>query len=220
MVGLLFRRPSRYRLGRNGGLDATGWRKGSRDSSSSSAGAATLSAILSQRGSSKGKTSLRTGPIFASSAERSRCRARCSRVLTVSGRTFEERGGLLDAHFLDDACDEDQSEVVGQLVDRLLEQVLNLTLRRGPLRVRPRGADRKLDDFRAWPAVLFHCAPIHRRSSPPQAPERLVHDDAAEPGSDRRLSPEFVEMQEGLEVGLLNGVLCLASSRRMPRAIR
>ena len=84
--------------------------------------------IRSQRAPSKGNTSLKSGPMWSASAALSSRRARCSRVLTVSGRRPKQIGRLFDAHVLEDACDEDRAKILRQVVDGAFHQSENFAL--------------------------------------------------------------------------------------------
>ena len=58
----------------------------------------------------------------------------------------ENLGGFLDVHAFDHACHENHPERFGKFIDRLLDDILNLTLRHGLFRV-GRGRDGEGDDL-------------------------------------------------------------------------
>ena len=81
-----------------------------------------------QRAPSKGNTSLKSGPMWSASAAFRSRRARCSRVLTVSGLRPQIGRLYFDAHVLEDACDEDRAKILRQAVDGALHQPENFAL--------------------------------------------------------------------------------------------
>jgi hypothetical protein len=122
------------------------------------------------------------------------------------GPDVEESRGFVNAHFLDHAGDKVHQEFLRQPVDRLLEEMLDLTLRCRALRVRARGARRQCYDFVRHPDFV-HRAPVDCGSTPTKASERFVHDDATEPGSELRIPPEIVEVGKSFQVCVLDRIL-------------
>src|SRR5206468_3325355 len=55
-----------------------------------------------------------------------------------------------------------------------------------------------------------HAVELDARSPAAQSPERLVGDDARQPGREARFALEAVEMGEGADIALLNHLLGLA----------
>src|SRR5262249_34707398 len=126
------------------------------------------------------------------------------------GLQAEQLGSLLDAHVLDDAGDQYGAERVWQLVDGAFEQRMNLTLGHGALGIDLLAGER--DNFakrrRSSPGASF--CPLSQflhRTLTPQAAERLVDDDAPEPGTETRLATERRQVGKATQVGLLQHVL-------------
>src|SRR3954471_4144437 len=90
-------------------------------------------------------------------------------------------GRLFDTHLLEHAQDQDGSEALWELVDRLLDEDLNLTLGHAALRIHS-SVDRKgYDGAGAGPDLSFI---KDNRSVPlPSEAEGLVDDDADQPSS-------------------------------------
>ena len=125
------------------------------------------------------------------------------------GTQIEGRCRLLDAHLLDHAADEHGAEVLRQLVDGAFERPLDLSLGQGTLRI-GFPAMRKGDDLRAWRIEQGARHRLEARPSSAPARERLVEDDAREPGSEARFVAKTAQGAESAKIGLLQGILRLA----------
>ena len=123
------------------------------------------------------------------------------------GFDVEQRRGLLDAEALDVAQHEDGAEDVGQRVDRLLEELSRFLACHFGLRIGLRLAE--LDDLGA--AALLGIDRREFGGGPPlsQSSDRLIDDDAGQPGLELRVAAKATEMGEGVHIGRLHHVLGL-----------
>src|SRR5579883_28670 len=122
----------------------------------------------------------------------------------------EQLRGLLDAHALDQARDQHGAERFRQLVDGALEQDAQLALRDGGLGIELAIGIGERDDLRLQGGIVVDDIERHGPATAAQAAERLVHDDAGEPGAEPRLAAKAREAGEGARIGLLQRVLRLA----------
>src|SRR6185312_9764611 len=125
------------------------------------------------------------------------------------GKNAQHRRGFLDAHLLDRARQQDEAELLGQAVDRFFEEAADLALRQRPLGIGVRAVLRQLHRFGARNSALADCVPIDGWAAPAQPRQRLVDDDARQPGADARLAAKSAQLRECLEIGVLKRVLGL-----------
>ena len=134
------------------------------------------------------------------------------------GAERETGGGLGRAQPLDLAQHEHGAELLGQRVDRGLEQPAQLAARRQPLRVRPVAGGAAVQVHVVRVVRPGPCRPKvlerdHARGGAPPA-ERLVDGDPRQPGRESPRLRELAQPGVGAQVGLLQHVLGLGVAPR------
>src|SRR5262245_20136062 len=119
-------------------------------------------------------------------------------------------GRLLHAEAFDDPGNEHDAEFARKLDDRLLDELTELSLRHGTLRIDGRWGSGEGNNLGS---TLLHIVAdvIHRYVGVPAQPLiGFVEHDAREPGGEACLSTEVGKRGEGSQIGLLKYILGLA----------
>src|SRR5437899_2712401 len=122
---------------------------------------------------------------------------------------FENFCSLLDVHSLDHAGDENDAKGLGEFVDGVLDDMLNLTLCHGFFRVLGCGREGKLDNLRLERSRRQR-GPFDVRTLAAQPAQSLVDCDPSKPGCETGVAAEILQMGECPDIGFLHHVLGFA----------
>jgi hypothetical protein len=146
--------------------------------------------------------------------------ARKKRERTVASGRLERRGDLVDRHFLDRAHQEHRAERVGQGVDLPLEHRARLGAHRRAL---GRLGGARVVVVRRLVEVGAAIHPDHLRGPLALAParDRLVDDDARQPGRELRVAAKAADRAVREQVSFLDCILGLGvvAENRARRAV-
>jgi hypothetical protein len=105
--------------------------------------------------------------------------------------------------------DEDDAKGLGQLVDRVLDDMLDFALGHGLFRIVWHYREGKLNDL-GFQHARRQGAQIDARSLSAQSAQGLVHGNARQPGRKARVAAETAKIRKSPNVGFLDHILGLA----------
>jgi hypothetical protein len=118
----------------------------------------------------------------------------------------EKVSGFLDVHPLDHAGDEDDAKGLGQLIDRVFDDMLNFTLGHRFFRIVRGSRVGKLDDL-GLEYARRQRRPFDVGTLAPQTAQGLVHGDPRQPGCETCVAAKTIQMRERPDIGFLDDVL-------------